>query len=107
MYGHFGLDKTLGLVRRQYFFPKIQVDVRNFVETSTICQKEKGRAIDDGRYQPLPITSRPWESVSMDFVMGFPKTQRGFDSIYVVMYRFGKMAHFFPFQDHLVMLPTL
>ena len=32
----------------------------------------------------------------MDFVVGFPKTKQGVDSIYVTVNRFNKMAHFVP-----------
>ena len=59
MGGNFGLDKTLELVRRYYYWPKLQNDVRNFVETCMICQTAKGRTANAGLYQPLPIPSRP------------------------------------------------
>ena len=61
-----------------------------------ICQRAKGRTTNAGLYQPLPIPSRPWESITIDFVMWLPWTQKGHDSVFFVVARFSKITHFLP-----------
>ena len=70
----------------------------NFVNRCRIYQHAKGKRQNTGLYQPLPILERPWDSISMDFVLGFPRMKGGFNSIFVVVDIFSKMAHFIPCQ---------
>ncbi|WVZ76313.1 hypothetical protein U9M48_024297 [Paspalum notatum var. saurae] len=46
--------------------------------------------------QPLAVLAWKWEDIHMDFIVGLPRTQKGYDSIWVIMDRFTKSAHFIP-----------
>lgn len=94
--GHLGQDKTADLVRRHYYWPNQDTDIRRFVHQCDTCQRIKTPAHKPhGLLQPLPPPSRPWESISIDFITDLPKCH-GYDSIMVVVDRFTKMVHCLP-----------
>ena len=94
--GHFGEAKNLALVKANFFWPKLEKDIARFVKKCIVCMMAKPHGNNAGLYTPLPITNMPWEEVSLDFVLGLPRTQINKDSILVVVDRFSKMAHFVP-----------
>jgi hypothetical protein len=71
-------------------------DVERFVQRCITCHKAKSKLNPHGLCTPLPVPSAPWEDISIDFVLGLPRTKRGRDSIFVVVDQFSKMAHFIP-----------
>jgi transposase InsO family protein len=46
--------------------------------------------------QPLKVPEWKWKEIGMDFIVGLPRTRDGYDSIWVVVDRLTKMAHFIP-----------
>jgi hypothetical protein len=96
--GHFGHNKTFAKLSEAYFWTRMRTDVKKFIDICRIFQHSKGRKQNAGFYQSLPIPKRLWDEISMDFVLGLPRTQRRHDSIFVVVDRFSKMAHFIPCQ---------
>ena len=47
-----------------------------------------------GLLQPLSILGWKWEEINMDFIVGLPPTQKGFDSIWAIVDHLTKFAHF-------------
>jgi hypothetical protein len=94
--GHFVHDKTFVQLNGLYYWPRMRTNVKKFVDRCRICQHAKGKRKNIGLYQPLSIPERSWDTISMDFVLGLLRTLRGCDSIFVVVERFSKMAHFIP-----------
>jgi hypothetical protein len=94
--GHFGVKKLENVLAAHFFWQKMRRDVERYMLRCMTCNKAKSRLNPHGLYMPLPIPCMPWEDISMDFVLGLPRTKRGRDSNFVVVNRFSKMAHFIP-----------
>ncbi|XP_074305693.1 uncharacterized protein LOC141640914 [Silene latifolia] len=90
---HFGIQKTLEVLREHFYWPKMQGDVHNIVSKCVTCHIAK-ISFKPGEYTPLPVPVRPWEDVSIDFIVALACTHWGKDTIMVVVDRFSKMAHF-------------
>jgi hypothetical protein len=61
------------------------------------CQRTKAKHQKPaGLLQPLPVPEWKWEEIGMDFVTGLPRTQKGNDSIWVIIDCLTKVAHFIP-----------
>nr|CAN82867.1 hypothetical protein VITISV_015468 [Vitis vinifera] len=92
--GHFGVRKTLDALHEHFFWPKMKCGVKRAYARCITCRQAKSRVLPHGLYTPLPVPSAPWVDISMDFVLGLPRSRNGRDSIFVVVDRFSKMAHF-------------
>ena len=72
-------------------------DVQEYVTHCQKCQVNKAERLKTGGLlHPLEIPNGKWESISMDFIVGLPTTNRGHDAIWVVVDRLTKMCRFIP-----------
>ena len=77
-----------------------------FIRGCSLCAVSKPSNRKLGLYTPLPVPSRPWESVSMDFVGGLPLSRKGHDYLYVVVDRFNKMCILMPCKKQITVEQT-
>ena len=94
---HPGVQRTIGQVRRYFWWKGMAGDIREFVEACPICQLEKSdHTQKKGSLQSLAIPEAKWQEVSVDFVTDLPPTSSGEDSIMTVVDRATKMVHLIP-----------
>ncbi|KAK2362677.1 hypothetical protein QL285_087718 [Trifolium repens] len=94
---HPGATKMYQDLRQDFWWPGMKRDVAEFVASCLTCQKAKiEHQRPAGMLQSLDIPEWKWDSISMDFITGLPKTRRKHDSIWVIVDRLTKSAHFLP-----------
>ena len=75
--------------------------VSKYVKGCVMCATSKPSHRKLGLYTPIPVPSRPLESVSMDFVGALPMSRNGHDYLYVVVDMFNKMCILIPCKNHI------
>jgi hypothetical protein len=92
--GHVGMTKTLDSLSRFYFWPKMQLDVREYVGSCRACQSNKPRSQNQpGLLRSIPHPPRRWQLITMDLITQLPRTRTGFDAIFVIVDKCSKMIH--------------
>ena len=95
--GHFGVQRTMDLIGRYYWWPGMQEQVATCIRGCVSCQRSKApMGASAGRLQPLPVPKGCWEEISMDFIGLLPPTIRQVDMVLVVFDRLSKMTVFIP-----------
>lgn len=79
---HLGSNKMYQDLKQRFWWTKMKIEIARYVAKCDICQRVKAVHLKSvGPLQPLPISTWKWEDISMDFIVGLPKTSRGYDSI--------------------------
>ncbi|MCO5567057.1 hypothetical protein L7F22_020742 [Adiantum nelumboides] len=101
--GHRGIQTTMKAIETYFYWPIMKGDIQDYVSKCVVCQKtEYDIGKQPGLLQPLPIPDSPWESISMDFIFGLPKSIHGNTRIWTIVNRFSKQAHFIPVKKTII-----
>jgi hypothetical protein len=84
-------------LKEKYWLYGLKRGVATHVALCDVCQRVKAEHQGPvGLLQPLKVLEWKWEEISMDFVVGLPRTRDGYDSIWVIVDRLTKVVHFIP-----------
>ena len=84
-------------LKQRFWWTRMKREVAKYVSECDTCKRVKASHLKSaGPLQPLSIPSWKWEDISMDFIVGLPKTSKGYDSIWVIVDRLTNSAHFLP-----------
>ena len=94
---HPGSTKMYQDLKQNFWWTRMKIEIAKHVSECDACQRVKASHLKvAGTLQPLPIPSSKWEDISMDFIVGLPNTSQKHDSVWVIVDRLTKTAHFIP-----------
>jgi hypothetical protein len=94
---HPSSEKMYQDLKKRFWWYGMKREIAEYVSRCDSCQRimaEHQRPA--GLLQPLQIPQWKWDEIGMDFIVGLPHTRAGYDSIWVVVDRLTKAAHFIP-----------
>ncbi|WVZ51917.1 hypothetical protein U9M48_003017, partial [Paspalum notatum var. saurae] len=90
-------DQVTKCLKQKFWWTRMKREIAKYVSECDVCQRIKADHLKSaGMLQPLEVPAWKWENIHMDFIVGLPPTQKGYDSIWVVIDQFTKAAHFLP-----------
>ncbi|GJV96620.1 putative reverse transcriptase domain-containing protein [Tanacetum coccineum] len=97
---HPGSDKMYQDLKKLYWWPNMKAEISTYVSKYLTCAKVKieYQKLSGLLVQP-EIPQWKWENITMDFVTKLPKTITGQDTIWVIVDRLTKSAHFLPMRE--------
>ena len=94
--GHLGMERSLELIARDYWWRGMREDVRSYVRACPVCQAMKSETgAPKGALQPIPLPQYKWQQVTTDLVTDLPESN-GFTAVAVFVDRLTKMVRFAP-----------
>ncbi|KAK3506309.1 hypothetical protein QTP70_001709 [Hemibagrus guttatus] len=94
--GHPGIKGTLSLLQQRFWWPRMAVDVKRYVQGCSECAMSKSpRHLPAGKLLPLPVPNRPWSHLGIDFIVDFPASE-GCTCVLVIVDRFSKACRLMP-----------
>nr|GEW91487.1 hypothetical protein [Tanacetum cinerariifolium] len=92
------------VVTKLYRWSNMKADIATYVSKCLTRTKVKvGHQKPSGLLQQPEIPVWKWERITMDFITKLPRTPSGYDSIWVIVDRLTKSAHFIPVNEKLKM----
>ena len=93
---HAGPERLWHSLSSRFYWKRMKLDILKFCRSCDVCQKTKSSNFTKfGMLIPNPIPARPYQSISMDFIVNLPWSE-GYNAIYVVVDRLTKHASFIP-----------
>jgi hypothetical protein len=97
---HPGSSKMYQDLKPYYWWTKMKKKIAAYVARCDNCCRVKAIHMKPGLLQPLSVPGLKWDDIVMDFIVGLPTTQRGFDSIWVIVDCLTKSANFIPVKSN-------